>query len=85
MVVVNRRVPASLVVRIALAEDQVSVARKNAHVVAVLVEGMLPASLADDSQQHQLAWMHMRIAVIGLMRVLRARSSGPCHPASSGR
>ena len=43
---------------------------KNAHVVAVLVERMLPASLADDPQQNLLAGMHVRIAVVGLVRIL---------------
>ena len=38
--------------------------------ISMLMERMLPAPLPDDSQQHQLAWMHMRIAVIGLMRIL---------------
>jgi len=38
--------------------------------VAVLVERMLPAALADDAQQHLLAWMHVRIAVVGLVRIL---------------
>src|SRR6266576_4919536 len=36
------------------------------------MEGMLPAPLADNSQQYQLAWMHMGIAVIGLVRILRS-------------
>ena len=31
---------------------------------------MLPASLADNAQQHQFTWMHVRIAVVGLVRIL---------------
>src|SRR5437773_837668 len=38
--------------------------------VAVFVERMLPAALADDAQQHLLAWMHVRIAVVGLVGIL---------------
>ncbi len=57
-------------VRIGLAENQVAVARQDAHVVGVLVEGMLPAALADDAQQHQFARMHVRVAVVGLVRIL---------------
>ena len=38
--------------------------------IAVLVERMLPAALADDPQQDQLAGMHVRIAVVGLVRIL---------------
>ena len=38
--------------------------------VAMLVERMLPAALADDAQQHLLAWMHVRIAVVRLVRIL---------------
>src|ERR1700694_5125440 len=37
--------------------------------VAMLVERMLPPTLADDAQQDLLAWMHVRIAVIGLVRI----------------
>src|ERR1700757_4095602 len=36
----------------------------------MLMEGMLPAALADDAQQHLLAWMHVRIPVVGLVRIL---------------
>jgi len=39
-------------------------------VVAMFVERMLPAALADDAQQHLLAWMHVRIAVVRLVGVL---------------
>ncbi len=38
--------------------------------IAVLVERMLPASLADDAQQNLLARMHVRIAVVRLVRIL---------------
>src|SRR3984957_7865731 len=48
-------------VRSARGQNQVAVAPENAHVVAVLVERVLPAALADDPQQYQFAWMHMRI------------------------
>ncbi len=57
-------------VRIGRAENQIAIARQNAHVVAMLVERMLPAALADDAQQRQLARMHVRIAVVGLVRIL---------------
>ena len=53
------------------AQNQVAVARQNAHVVGVLVERMLPAALADDPQQHLFARMHVRIAVVRLVRILR--------------
>src|ERR1700757_736961 len=56
---------------IGLTGDQVSITRKNAHVVAMLVERMLPSALADDAQQYQFARMHVRIAVVGLVRILR--------------
>src|SRR5207237_2654245 len=46
---------------IARAENQIAVARQDAHVVAVLVERVLPAALADDPQQRQLARMHVWI------------------------
>ena len=45
---------------------------ENAHVVAVLVERMLPASLADDAQKNLFARMHVRIAVVGLMGILNS-------------
>ena len=35
-------------------EEQVAVARKNAHVIGVFVERMLPASLPDDPQQNHV-------------------------------
>src|SRR5258708_16461384 len=35
----------------------------------MLVERMLPAALADGANENLLAWMHMRIAVIGLVRI----------------
>ena len=38
--------------------------------VGVLVERMLPAALADGADQRQLAWMHVRVAVIGLVGIL---------------
>ena len=38
--------------------------------VGVLVERMLPAALADGANQRQLARMHVRIAVVGLVRIL---------------
>src|ERR1700732_4414071 len=38
--------------------------------VAVLVERMLPPALADNAQQYLFTWMHMGIAVIGLVRIL---------------
>ena len=57
-------------IRIALAEYQVAVARQDAHVVAMLVKRMLPAALTDDAQQRQLARMHVRIAVVRLVRIL---------------
>jgi len=52
------------------AQNQVAVAAQDAHVVAVLVERVLPTTLADDPQERQLAWMHVRIAVVGLVRIL---------------
>src|SRR5882762_10167039 len=51
-------------------ENQVAVATQNANVVAVLVEGVLHAALADDAQKDQLTWMEVRIAVVRLMGVL---------------
>ena len=71
--------------RIVRTENQVSVARQHAHVITVLVERMLPASLADDPQQNQFARMHVRIAVVGLVRILRRIVTDPCRPAWSGR
>src|SRR5437879_2684632 len=59
-----------IVSRVSLAENQVPVAPQDSHVVAMLVERMLPAALADDAQQHLLAWMHVGIAVVGLVRIL---------------
>src|SRR6266700_1673469 len=38
--------------------------------VAVLVKGMLPPACADDADQRQLTRMHVRIAVVGLVRIL---------------
>src|SRR5258706_62103 len=55
---------------IALADDQVAVAAEDADVVAVLVEGMLPTALANDAQQYLFTWMHVRIAVVRLVRIL---------------
>src|SRR4029077_14088718 len=54
---------------VALAENQVPVARQDAHVVAVLVERMLPPPLTNGANQDLLAWMHVRIAVVGLVRI----------------
>ena len=50
-------------------QDQVAVARQDAHVVAVLVERVLPAPLADDAKERELARVHVGIAVVGLVRV----------------
>ena len=69
VVVVNSSGPASCVASVWLRIRLPSRA-EDAHVVAVLVEGMLPATLTDDPQQHLLARMHVRIAVVGLVRVL---------------
>ena len=66
--VVNSRGPARLLA-IGRAENQIAVARQNAHVVAVLVERMLPTPCADDAQQRQLTRMHVRIAVVRLVRI----------------
>jgi hypothetical protein len=41
------------------AENQVPVARQNAHMVGVLVERMLPPALANDAQENLLARMHV--------------------------
>src|SRR6516162_5721184 len=57
-------------IRIGRTGDQVAVACQDAHVVAMLVERMLPPALTDDSYQGQLTGMHVRIAVVGLLRVL---------------
>src|SRR5437588_11836577 len=37
----------------------------------MLVERMLPPSLADYADQSQFPRMHVRVAVVGLMRILR--------------
>src|SRR6202030_3569150 len=50
-------------------QNQVAVARQDAHMVAVLVERMLPTALPDSANQDLLAWMHVRIAVVGLVRI----------------
>ncbi len=68
---------ASETVHIGLAEDQVAVARQDTNVVAVLVERMLPATRADDTQQRELARVHVRVAVVRLVRILR--HVGPVH------
>src|SRR6185437_7404243 len=49
-------------------QQQIAVACQYANVVAVLMERVLPAAVADDPQQHQLAWMHVWIAVVRLVR-----------------
>ena len=69
--VVKRSGPAR-VSRIRRAKNQVAVPRQDAHVIAVLVERMLPASLSDNPQQHQFTGMHVRIAVVRLMRIFRS-------------
>ena len=38
--------------------------------VRVLVERMLPSALPNDAQEHLLARMHVRVPVVGLMRIL---------------
>jgi len=38
--------------------------------VGVLVERMLPPPWADDPYQRDFTWMHVRIAVVGLVRIL---------------
>ena len=38
--------------------------------IPVLVKRMLPAALSDDPKQNQFAWMHVRIAVVRLVRIL---------------
>ena len=58
-------------IRVGLAENQVPVARQDAHMVAVFVERMLPSGCANDAQQGQLARMHVRIAVVRLVRIFR--------------
>jgi hypothetical protein len=58
-------------VRIGRAENQIAIAGQNAYVVAVLVERMLPTPRADDAQQRQLTRMHVRIAVVRLVRIFR--------------
>src|SRR4029077_10778040 len=52
-------------------ENQVAVPRQNTYMVGVLVEWMLPASLADDAKQNLLTWVHVRIAIVRLVRILR--------------
>jgi len=70
VVVVNSSGPASwlalelLTIRLPRAPD--------AHVVAVLMARVLPASLADDPQQDHLARVHVRIAVVRLVRIWAA-------------
>src|SRR5260370_40019908 len=59
------------------ADNQVPVARQDAHMVAVLVERMLPTALSDGANQDLLAWMHMRIAVIGLERITAPKRGRP--------
>jgi hypothetical protein len=54
---------------IRLAENQIPVPTQNPHVVRVLVERMLPTSLPDNPQQDLLAWMHMRVSVVGLVGI----------------
>ena len=51
-------------------ENQVSIARQNAHVIAVLVERMLPSALSNNAHQGQFARMHVGIAVVRLVGVL---------------
>ena len=51
-------------------KQQVAVTGEHAYVVTVLVEGVLPAPLPDDAQQRELARMHVRVAVVGLMGIL---------------
>src|ERR1700756_25430 len=52
------------------AENQVSVTRQDAHVIAVLVKRMLPAPLTENPEQYQLARMHVRVSVVWLVRIL---------------
>src|SRR5271167_5162010 len=54
---------------IARAQNQVPVTSQNAHVIGVLVERMLPTSLAYGANQRLLARMHVRVAVVRLMRI----------------
>ncbi len=56
---------------IGCAKNQVSVARQDTNVVGVFMERMLPPALANDAEQDLLAGMKVRVAVIGLVRVLR--------------
>src|SRR5438445_2227548 len=56
--------PGEAVSRVALADDQVSVASQDAHMVAVLVAGMLPAPLPQDPQQYLFTRVHVRASVV---------------------
>jgi len=41
-------------------------------VIGVFMERMLPSTLADDAQQDFLTWVHMGVAIVGLMWILNA-------------
>src|SRR5205085_10434336 len=56
---------------VGLAKNKVSVARQDAHVVPVLVERVLPSSCTNDADQRQFAGMHVRVAVVRLVRILQ--------------
>src|ERR1700739_1358340 len=51
------------------AQNQVPVTSQNAHVIGVLVERMLPSSLAYGANQRLLARMHVWVAVVRLVRI----------------
>ena len=76
---VNSRSPSKLG-WIRRAENQVSVAGQNTHVIRVLVERVLPSALADHAYQRQFTRMHVGVAVVGLVRIL-----GPIICVHSGR
>src|SRR5256885_13791717 len=46
------------------AQDQIPVAPQNAHVIAVLVERVLPTALAEDPQQYLLARIMARLTLL---------------------
>src|SRR5205807_5603973 len=55
---------------IGLAQDQVSVARQDAHVVSVFVKRMFPPPLSYGANQHQVPGMHVGIPVVGLVGIV---------------
>src|SRR5579862_1473470 len=57
---------------VVLAEKQVAITPQDPYVIRVLMEWVLPMPLSDYAQEHEITRMHVRVAVVRLIWVIRS-------------